>query len=431
MRDIYSFIKKYDIALILCGAFLIRLFSLRFLAASDFPEVYRDYFMVSSLAEGRMVWAGPPSMLGGYHFGPLYYYLLVPFFILGFGHPASLFFSGIIISVASIYGLFRLVLLWTGNRNAALVAAILASCSVYSIHLTSFTSNPNFLPLFVLLYFYFLTHIAQKKVSASNFLWLGVSFGLASQLHATATLILPLVALTTLLLCKVYGTFKLWAYAFVAFLIVNIPYIVFESYSGFKNILRLFHLGNTYLQAGNAKNGLWAFWNFFEGTLSPFNLYYSFTNIEPRWLYVLVALLGLWFIIVLSYSFFVKKEQKKIITKVPWVALVIVSAWFLSTLLMIVLYSKGLHLHYFIILWPLPLIVLTYAVIWCKEKYGIKYSLISLLLVSSLLQVFSYYTRPTQEWGVFLRRFTVYKTMPNISEIGAGGAEPYVLLPEE
>jgi 4-amino-4-deoxy-L-arabinose transferase-like glycosyltransferase len=163
MNKLKILIQKYGLWLILLTAFLVRIAGFRWMGYTDFPEFYRDYYMVNHIAHGQIVLLGPASMLHGFHFGPFYYYSMLPFYFLFGTHPYGLIFTGIIFSVLSVYAFYKILGLWFNNHQTAIIGALFMALSVYSLHLASYTSNPNFLPLFVLWYFYELTKILEDR----------------------------------------------------------------------------------------------------------------------------------------------------------------------------------------------------------------------------------------------------------------------------
>ncbi len=100
--DLREFAYRHALILILCLAFLLRLLELRWFIIG-YPEFYRDYLAVSGILHGHFLLLGPPSALGGFHFGALYYYFLAPFLLLFGMHPQGILFGGIAASVASVW----------------------------------------------------------------------------------------------------------------------------------------------------------------------------------------------------------------------------------------------------------------------------------------------------------------------------------------
>jgi 4-amino-4-deoxy-L-arabinose transferase-like glycosyltransferase len=287
MQKVITWAKNNDLILIVIGTFLVRLPSLFFYTRSDFPEFYRDYFMAGKIAGGSLVLAGPGSILGGYHFGALYYYLLLPGYFLLNHHPASLLLTSIMFSCLSVWGVYRLVFEWTKDVNTARLVSVLCTLSVYSVFLTSFVSNPNLLPAFVVWSLYHLTIILDNRARLSNFILLGLLVGFASQLHTTALVVLIPLVMLTLIFTRANIGFKNIIVLVLSFLVSNILYFYFEISVRLQNFYSLLHLASENLHGSQVLNNLNVITNFFVGSLSPFSRYYPFTNLQFGWPFAL------------------------------------------------------------------------------------------------------------------------------------------------
>lgn len=420
--SVKSIFWRFNVWLIALLALLVRLLGLKWMSYANFPEFYRDYGMVSRIVLGHAVWLGPPSMLGGFHFPAIYYYSMAPMLWLLHGHPLGLILTGVLFSVLTVVVLFKILYLWTSERGLACIGALLCALSEYSLHLASYTSNPNFLPLFVLWYLYELTLVLQQKATFWNFLWLGVAFAFATQLHTTAALVLPVVTIVALLIFRVRLTLSKVFVAVVAVFVMYIPYLLYETTHGFTNTLRLFSLGANNLHGGNAWFGVLALWNFFVGTITPFNAWYSYTNLDPNSLYFIVAGVITLVILRLIYAFTFgqasfTRSQVRLFSKE---ARVLLWLWFLVEALVMILYSRAAHDHYLIVLWPLPIILLTWFIWRIKQMFGIYTSVVLAFVVIFSLQIFSFYRHASTSWSAFLPEYKQhYENNPNLEEIGS------------
>lgn len=421
MQKLKSYAAKYDIWLIVVLAFVVRVIGVRWMENTNFPEFYRDYYMTSAIAHHtQTVLVGPPSMLHGFNFGPFYYYALVPLFLLFGGHPYALILTGVIFSVLTVFVFFKLLLLWTGNRSIARVGALLMAVSVYSLHLASYTSNPNFLPLFVLWYFYHLTKIVTGKSSLKDYAWLGIALGLSTQLHATAMLILPILSISILILNKYRLRLKQVGIFLATIIVTYIPYLWYEFTHGFANIRHLFVLGAQHLGGEHYGAGARAIWNFFEGTLTPFNGWYMYTYIRPNFLYAFVALFAVIFLAVLVYRLRRPGGGRGGDIAFSKIARQIVFLWTAITCIVILLFNRGVHDHYLIILWPVSLILLTYCIFWIQSHFKTFWPLLILIVVTSLLQIYSFYSLPHTPWSEFFPTYNAeYKNNPATPRIGS------------
>jgi hypothetical protein len=345
---------------------------------------------------------------------------MVSLFVLSGFHPMGLLVTGAVLSILSVYVLYRLLLLWSNNKSLALTGALLSAVSVYSLHLVSYTSNPNFLPLFVLWFLFCLTKILQGSTRWSDYAQVGLAFALASCLHTTATLELPVIALLGVVCTRPQLRLRLWCVTAAVVAVVYVPYMHYEFTHGFSNTLRLFSLGTTALQGGQNSLNARMLWNFWEGTLTPFNYWYSYTAISPNWLYWLVAACMAFVVVVLVYVLRGKRNLGMRVARYSQVGAVLLWSWICVASVTLLLYTKGPHDHYIIILWPAPVIVLTWAVFWFKDRFGVLKPVLFLLLVIACLQIYSFTSGSHMSWKGFGETYEAsYKNRLDVSEIGA------------
>ncbi len=424
MQNAINWIKKYDLLLIVIGTFLVRLPSLFFYTRSDFPEFYRDYFMVSKIISGSLVLYGPGSILGGYHFGALYYYLFTPAFVLLNHHPVSLLFTSVIFSTLTVWGLYKLVFLWTKDKTVTRLVATLYTLSVYSVFLASFVSNPNFLPFFVVWALYHLTLILDKKGNVNNFVFLGLLVGFATQLHTTALVLLIPLIIITFIISKVKIHRQNLFLLIASFLISNLLYIYFEISVKFQNFNQLLNLASSHLEGRQVLKNISAILDFFIGSISPFSNKYSYANLESRWLYIILAGVCVSILFLTLRKIFVHNSLSKPTFTISKSGMYILVTWVLLVVTMVVSYNRIVPNHYLVVLWPFPLIIFSFAVVWFCQKFQMFFLVVSLVLITFIFQVTSFYSAPIESWNIFYQRYESYKTLPNISEIGNGGWEP-------
>lgn len=143
------------------------------------------------IRQGKFVLIGPQTSIGNMYLGPLFYYLMLPFFILmGTVGPSigTALFAG-----ATTYLLWRTGKEWFSAR-AGLVAALLYALSPVAIILSRSAWNPNIMPFFALLAAWGVWQFWQKD----NYWWLaaeGVILSFAVQSHYLGILLFPFVGL--------------------------------------------------------------------------------------------------------------------------------------------------------------------------------------------------------------------------------------------
>jgi len=192
---------------------------------------------------GRWPLLGPSSSLGGFSFGAVYYYLLAPFVWLFRLAPYGATAVSALFSVLAVWMLYRLLSLWFADKNVARLGAFFLAICTLDIQNSYYISNPNLLPFFLLWFFYCLTKIISGNNSWKYYLGLAAAFGTATQLHATALLLLPLVLAGALVAGKKNIPLTRWLVMVAVAATLYLPYIIFEFGNGFGNTLRIFRLG--------------------------------------------------------------------------------------------------------------------------------------------------------------------------------------------
>jgi len=289
---------------------------------------------------------GPQTSIGNMYLGPLYYYLMLPFYlVLGTVGPS--------IGVA-LFGVATTYLLWFCgkewfSKEVGLISAYFYAISPVAIILSRSSWNPNVMPFFALLTIWGIWQFWQKE----KFFWLpiiGVTLSLAVQSHYLGLLLIPVVGifwaikLIELLKKKDKKTKSLnlffTVYCLLFIVLTIVPLIWFDLRHNFLNYK--------------------SFYKFFSErqTTVNFKFYKAVPNIWPLWQMVVTRLLsgkneivGFWLALifgVLPIAFLAHK--KSIVFKRK--AFILVSLWILVGLLGMGLYKQHIYDHYFGFLFP-------------------------------------------------------------------------------
>lgn len=295
-----------------------------------YNELIRDLAVVKNLDQGEWVSLGPPASLGGYHFGPAYYYLLYPVAKLLNFDARSLAVASTVFMTLTIAGVFALTKKWWGSEWLALSATFIATFSVLSFQLAKYSSNPNFIPFFIILFFYAITRLIDDSKNLTYSVFLGVAFAVLIQLHAFTLLAVPVI----LLLAWRLTGLKTWPWSnilvfIITVLVIHTPYIYYELTHDFINMRALFgiaggdygyYISHLIQYLGFLLNPIFAMHGFFDAfevggswfaglvvgvlLLIPVVLRYNSTHLK----YILIEppvklsvdtkrLLGIWFIV--------------------------------------------------------------------------------------------------------------------------------------
>ena len=154
---------------------------------------------------------GTHSGLGGFFHGPLWLYLLIPFYLIGKGNPFVFTYAYILIALVTVLSGFlvgkKLYNTWTGLFIAFLLAV---SPTIWSY--VPNTIGVNMLPLVYIFLFYFLIRYLRGDIKAYIF---AIFFaGLALQFEAALPLVVLLVVFLSFFLQK--KAYKQWKIIFTS-----------------------------------------------------------------------------------------------------------------------------------------------------------------------------------------------------------------------
>ena len=172
------------IGLILIGSFL------RFYRVSHTllfaGDQGRDALRVARIwQQGDLPLIGPVMSIGNIYLGPLYYYYMLPWLLLSYPSPVGPAYGVAILSILTIWLLYRLGKEIVGPFGAGLAAGLFTFSSV-AIEYARFSWNPNPAPLFSLILIWALYRFF--KGNHQYLLLVALAFSILIQLHYMALL---------------------------------------------------------------------------------------------------------------------------------------------------------------------------------------------------------------------------------------------------
>jgi len=190
----------------------------------------RDALVVWHLwHSGKLFLIGPVSGLAGIFLGPLYYYLITPFYILGGGDPRFPAFFLALLSVLALPVIY-VIGKQMESRLAGFLAVFIASFSYYLILAGRWLSNPTPILFSSTLLLFCMCQITVEK-SKKDFWWILVALLLGISLQfesASAVFYLPMIAVFGLWQRKRLPTFKIFLMGCFIFLVSVFPQILFN-----------------------------------------------------------------------------------------------------------------------------------------------------------------------------------------------------------
>lgn len=328
------------IALIILAIFL-RLFLIRDYVLFLGDEGRDMLVMRKMLLEIRPTFLGPTASVGGFYLGPIYYWMAAPFLLFTNFDPVGPSYFVALIGVATVYILFKFLKVTVGFWPAILASVLYATAPLI-VRYSRSSWNPNPLPFFALMLIYFL-YLGLMKQKYLFFLFAGLAFGVAFQLHYLAIMLIPVSALIVVLNSKPLRWPLISAFAIAGFLITFSPFLIFEIKHNFPNFKTIFEFvtrdsthgirnPNIVYIISNTGNILLEYISELKGTVIT-RLFF--------WTISISAIFGL----ILNW----KKKEKLIFT--------IGVIWFLGGLFFLRYYSGQIFDYYYGFMFPAPFLL--------------------------------------------------------------------------
>jgi len=214
-------------------------------------DVGRDMLALWNIAYlHKIPLIGATTGLPGVFYGPWWYYLLTPFFIIFSGNPQGIALVMSLIGILTIIGAFILGKKLGGNFLGLLFALII-SISPVMISLSSQIWNPKITPLFVIFVLLVLSKIyfLDKKDKSKYYFLLGILLAFNIDLEIVFGLLLSIgIVLSVIFTVKRKISVRSVLYFIFGGLLIFAPRIFFEFRHGFlmtKSFITFFIGGNS------------------------------------------------------------------------------------------------------------------------------------------------------------------------------------------
>ena len=226
--------KWYSLVLIIAMGLFFRLYKLKeFYGFAHDQDLYS--FIVRDILSGHFRLIGQLTSIDGVFIGPLYYYLLAPFYALFGYNPLSAYFVATSIAVATLLSIYY-VFYKLFSPKAALIGVFLYACSLPLAFIDRWIvpTQPTILWSIWYLYALFITLRGDKK----GLVIFGILAGLIWHVHVALLPLLFLIPVSAMMAkIKYERKYILWAFAF--FVLLTMPFWLFEIRHGFQQITGL------------------------------------------------------------------------------------------------------------------------------------------------------------------------------------------------
>lgn len=342
----------------------------------------RDVLIVRDfLKNGNFFFIGPQTSIGNMYLGPYFYYLIAPALFLSNYNPVGPAIFMALLGVLTVALIYLISSYWF-NQKTAIFASILYAISPVVIKYSNFSWNPNIMPLFSLLFVFFIGEAIVKR-KYKYFLLASVSFVFAINSHFLALILLPVLGIFWLfhliiLIKSKDNHLKLFLLntflALVIFLISLTPQILFDIKHQGQNInafINFFKYRETTvnLKPYKALPGVFSLFNKINS-----NLFFN-QDTEKNSLISTVI-----FIVFILLTFIKIKDVKNI--KNQFFLLNI--TWLIFGLIGLGLYKQHLYNHYFGFLFPIIFILFGFLLskIFSLKLLGKPLSILLLIIIS-------------------------------------------------
>lgn len=240
MLTVLFFVRKHNVIVLFVFIVIITILPrvIYFFGGYDFFEVEPayDFLAVKKIVVDNklILTGGNVGGIGGFHKGPLYYYLLAIPFSLTKGDPFSgkvFMFIQSILTVAISYILVNKML----NMRTAVFISFFLAISPYLIFQAGRIWNPFMAPIFVVIFLYFLYKVFQKKYRYMYLVAFILGVMTSFEIAIAGTLFAQLIIFTLYFLYKKILPLK---YPFLSILIIIFtlsPYFLFDLNNNFYN----------------------------------------------------------------------------------------------------------------------------------------------------------------------------------------------------
>ena len=185
MKEIISFFKKHHelifLALFILVAVILRFSHIFTLNFFTYDQARDALFVKRMIVDGEFRLLGTQTSLPGMYLPPFYYYTLIPILWLSRLNPVGIDIYSALIGVATV-PLIWFVANKIFGKPAGLFAAGLFAVSPLVVELTRRAWNPNTMPFFILIAFYFL-YLYYKNRKTKDFLLAFAFYGYCLSLH--------------------------------------------------------------------------------------------------------------------------------------------------------------------------------------------------------------------------------------------------------
>ena len=253
MHQIILYLKKHPHLLILGVIILIGVFFRTYKITERFDYAHDgdlySWIVKDIVVNHHLRLIGQLTSAPGIFIGALFYYMLIPFFLVSNMDPIGVSFLGIFVGVFTILS-YYFVLSKLFTKAAGISAAFLHSVLLATVGVDRWIVPTVFTKLWAVWYFYIIISISRGNFSLLPFL--GILIGLIWHVHLALAPVLLTIPVA-LLVARKLPSIKILLYTILTFLITSLPLITFEYRHHFSQTLSFIQ---NFITPQSGENGL-------------------------------------------------------------------------------------------------------------------------------------------------------------------------------
>lgn len=228
---IYKYIKSNWILILILGVGLFfRTYKFKDLFLYGHDQDLLGWFIRDVVENKHVRLIGQETSTQGVFIGPLFYYLMIPFYLIGNMDPIYTTFAVSLIGIFAIWSSY-FVIKEISNKVAGLIAAFVYSFSFYTIF-TDREVVPTMPLMLWSIWFLYVLYLLYKKDQKNGFLLAGVLIGLIWHINVSLVIVIPLL-LISFIKSKAKLNLSSLSVGLVTIFILVLPLITFEIRHGF------------------------------------------------------------------------------------------------------------------------------------------------------------------------------------------------------
>lgn len=297
----------------------------------------RDAEVVRNILHGKFTFIGPRTGIGHFHLGPVYYYMLAPFYYFANLDPMASNYFNFVANIINFVIIFIVTKKIFNNRTALFVITIYAASSY--LMGSRIPWNVTLMPGISMLIFF-----SIYKVYQGNYLWIIAAWllsGFFFNLHFTAIFLPPILILSFIFVKDKLKTIKYTLLSLPFYTIWFVPNLIHEIQNYNSDYYRLLNFWNDYYIGFHFRFML-------HRLPEAFIQFSAIINHPP--VAAIKYIVPLIFLVVTV--FFGKKKER--------LFAYLISLWFIIPLIGFTIYGGPLSDYYFLSSAPIVLLIIGY-----------------------------------------------------------------------